>query len=541
MENQIRSVSYARVSTDKYSQEQSYNTQLEFFKTIAENKGEIFCEVYADKGETGTLLDNRDNFERMLYDAGIDIIKHTYNKQTITNFVASNRNSKFDKIYIKNTSRFARNTLSKQIINELKKKGVSIFFYEQNIDTIQNNSMILDFYQTFDEWESKDKSLKMRTSLQNSADKNIIRTNSRKYGYKYYPFDKNDRTGYYSNRLEIIPSEAEVVKLIFELYAAGNGMRKIEKELRKRGIKTRENKYFGKSSIGRILDDEKYCGQNPIYKWSGGYVFEKHPIRKNTDYNVKDNEKIDAIISVELFNKCRDLRSKNTSGKTGKTTNTSIFYKRIKCSECGSNYNRDNYDGIKVYRCPQRKFRGVEACSNHYVYENDCINFVNDRDNIKAVIEHINKKIQTTNLKIEKNKYLISMRDDEENFKIFEEAQKRSISDELEEHTRTLAALFTRLRTHQISQEEHDILMADTTKKIKELNEELSNLRYNNFKTIQNIENDIIERDILKTSLSKIKKNNAYISQHIHIIVHNGNLQINMEDTIQSIIHDAFN
>jgi hypothetical protein len=110
MNNQIRSVAYARVSTSKYEQETSYNAQLEFFKPIAERNNDNFLEVYADQGETGTLLDNRDNFERMLYDAGIDIIKHTYNKQTITNFVASSRDKKFDKIYIKNTSRFARNT-----------------------------------------------------------------------------------------------------------------------------------------------------------------------------------------------------------------------------------------------------------------------------------------------------------------------------------------------------------------------------------------------------------------------------------------------
>ena len=541
MNNQIRSVTYCRVSTDKWSQATSYNNQLELFQPIAEQNGELFLEVYADKGETGTMLDNRENFERMLYDAGIDIIKHTYNKQTITNFVASNRNSKFDKIYIKNTSRFARNTLSKQIINELKKKGVSIFFYEQNIDTIHNNSMILDFYQTFDEWESKDKSLKMRTSLEKSAEKNVIRTNKRIYGYKYYPFDKDDRNGEFSNRLVAIPHEAEVVKLIFQLYADGNGIRKIVKELKTRGIKTRDNKDFSKSSIDKILDNEKYCGQNQIFKWSAGYVFERHPIRKNENYSTKENDRIDKIISTELFNKCRDIRAKNTNNRCGKTSNTSMFYKRIKCVECGSNYHRDTYDGVKVYRCPERKFNGVEACSNHYVYENDCIAFASNTDNKKAVINHINEKIRLIDQKVKRNQYLMSMRDDDDNFKIFEEAQKRSLNDELEEHTRTLAALFTRLRTHQISQEEHDILMADTTKKIKEVTEELNNLKANNYKTIQAIENEIIEKDMLTVAMGKIKKDIDYISQHMHIIVNNGNLQINMEDTIQSIIHDAFN
>ncbi len=536
----IRSVAYIRVSTNKAEQKTSYATQTELFQPIAHQNGEIFLEVYGDEGDTGTLLDNRDNFERMLYDAGIDIIKHTYNGKTITNFIASKREPKFDKIYIKNTSRFARNTLSKQIINELKKKHVSIFFYEQNIDTLTNQSMILDFYQTFDEWESKDKSQKVRTAYEKAEDQNVIRTNKRIYGYKYYPFIKDDRNNPFSNRLVAIPHEAEVVQLIFNLYANGKGIRAIVKELAKREIKTRDGNNFSKSTIGNILDNEKYCGQNQYAKWSAGYVFEKHPIRKNDTYKVQENERIDPIISVELFNKCKKIRQNNTDNKRGKTNNMSMFYKRIKCGLCNVNYNADNYDGKRVYRCPTRKFQGVEACNNHYVYESACIEFATSEQAKKAVIEHIRNRINSINRHIKDNQYLMSMKDDADSLKAFEEAQKLSLLDEKEQATRELAIVFTRLRTHQISQSEHDILADELTKRIKSINEQINNIKGNNFQTLVDIENEIFEIDALKNAINKITKKEEYIIKHIHMLIVDGQISVNMEDTIQSILHDIF-
>ena len=534
-------VCYCRISTDKAEQKLSLEHQRTLFLDTIKKNGETLFDIYVDEGETGTMLDNREGFERMLYDAGIDIHKHTYDGTTITNFVASKRTPKFQKIYIKNTSRFARNTLSKQIINELRKKNVSIFFLEQNINTSGDNSLMLDLHQIFDENESRDKSKKIITALHQSAENNVVKTNKSIYGYRYYPVVKDDRNTYYSNRLIAIPEEAEVVKLIFELYLNGKGIRAIAKELAKREIKTRQGGYFSKSTIGNILDNEKYCGLNQHFKWSAGYVFERHSIRKNESYSTKECDRIEPIINVEIFNKCKAIRRGNTENKRGRTTKASMFSKRIKCYECGANYNVDTYDGVKVYRCPTRKFQSLEACSNHYVSEKACIEFATAETTKKAVVDYILNKIQNMQQHIKDNQFLLSMLNDRDNLKALEMAQKLSIQDEIDKETRKLAQVFTRLRTREISQSEHDILASSITNRIKELNEQKENIQNNNFSTMQEMEQEEFEIDILKAAITKIKKNKEYITQHIHMLIEDGNIHLNMNNTIESIIHDAYN
>ena len=59
-------------------------------------------------------------------------------------------------------------------------------------------------------------------------------------------------------RLKLIPEEAEVIKTIYDLYMETDSQTVTEAELIKRGLKTKNNKYFTRFSIKSIL-------QNPVY------------------------------------------------------------------------------------------------------------------------------------------------------------------------------------------------------------------------------------------------------------------------------------
>lgn len=524
---------YARVSTEKTSQTTSFDLQQELFNKIAKDNNEQIVEVYADR-ESGTKLDNRENYERMIKDAGVDIVKYVHLGKTITNYVASNREPKFYKIYIKSTSRFARNTLSKQIINELKRKNVSIYFMEQNINTSEPKTFMLDLYMIFDEQESRDKSLKMRASVQKSYENNDIRCNGKLYGYRYHGFVKNDRQGEYSNRLEAIPEEAKVVKLIFDLYEAGYGIRAIVKELAKREIKTREGLPFSKSSIGRILDNEKYCGLNIGGKWNSGEVFNKHSPKKNKTYQVKENNRIEPIISVEQFNRCKTIRMRNTENKRGKNNNQSMFYQRIRCQECEANYNADTYDGIKVYRCPTRKFKGLDECSNKYIKEDDCIKFVKDKNNKEAIINAINNEIKKLQEYINKHAYAESAIKEDIQTSLLE-AIKQTIKDEIEECKKDIVAAFTRLRSKTITQEEHDCIVEISKKKILECTKEINDIDEDNKNIQEKIEETKCNIDLLKNIRSKIIRDHSTIEKRMHILVTNGKLSIDIERTIKHL------
>lgn len=67
--------------------------------------------------------------------------------------------------------------------------------------------------------------------------------------------------------LQIVPAEAEIVRIIFDLYIKGNGVRKIKRYLEEHGIKTVTGKAeWSTSTIDRMLSNEKYVGEVRMQK-----------------------------------------------------------------------------------------------------------------------------------------------------------------------------------------------------------------------------------------------------------------------------------
>ena len=92
---------YARVSTAKEEQENSFDAQVSYYtQKIQANPEWVFVEVYSDEGITGTNTKKRDGFNRMIEDALA---------------------GKIDLILTKSVSRFARNTVDSLVtIRQLK-------------------------------------------------------------------------------------------------------------------------------------------------------------------------------------------------------------------------------------------------------------------------------------------------------------------------------------------------------------------------------------------------------------------------------------
>ena len=82
-----------------------------------------FVDIYADEGITGTCVNKRDEFKRMMKDASM---------------------GKIDRIFVKSISRFARNSLEcLEAIRTLSSLGVSVLFENDNIDTKSMNSELI--------------------------------------------------------------------------------------------------------------------------------------------------------------------------------------------------------------------------------------------------------------------------------------------------------------------------------------------------------------------------------------------------------------
>jgi DNA invertase Pin-like site-specific DNA recombinase len=349
-------VAYCRVSTDSKDQENSFENQKSYFqREIKINANYEYCGIYADKGITGTTLIKRPDFNRMLKDAGL---KDPENEDY--SVVAK---PEFDIIVTKNTSRFARNVSVDVILKALARNKVYVSFLDINKTTENTDDIsFIQFFLTFDERDSRDKSKKTTFGMEEGAKKGIILVNNKIHGYTYIQSE---------NRL-VQDEYAPNIKRMFEMYADGIGAHTIALTLKKEGIVSKSNKHYSEHTIRGILSNEKYYGMVVRMKYDTGTVFNKHTslvIRPEEKQIRFMSEKIDPIINKELFDKVQVIRTSKTQSvkqkdkkrgdiidvEKGIHYGTSPYARKIFCAVCG-----------RQYRSTTTKYYGAEARKERY-------------------------------------------------------------------------------------------------------------------------------------------------------------------------------
>ncbi len=128
----VRTAAYARVSSDSEDQLNSFAAQIRYYiELLKDSTDAVFVDMYADEGISGTSVEKRAEFQRLMSDC---------------------RKGKIDRVLVKSISRFARNTKdSLEAVRELKTLGISVYFEMENIDTGEISSeMMLAIYRLND-------------------------------------------------------------------------------------------------------------------------------------------------------------------------------------------------------------------------------------------------------------------------------------------------------------------------------------------------------------------------------------------------------
>ena len=357
----MRIALYIRVSTDKEEQKSSIKHQREYLQSLYPND-EI--QVYSDEGVTGTSTSKRKGFIKLMEDCGLEK-KYVSKKKFV--FVANEyKESKFDMIVTKSVTRFARNTDIAYIWRELEQKGVSILFQDINKNTSNSaDSLILKIVLTLSEEESRNISERTKFGFFASAKANKI-INTQLYGYE---FNRQD------NSLSIIEEEAEVVRKMFMLCVEGNGYRVIENKLKEEGIVNRKGNSFSASTIKNMLHNKKYCGYNMRNMWrSKGLFTENHTnVRsKRDEWIVQKNDRIEPIITEEIFNKAqKEIERRLSHSNKGKNISKRDTRGKIVCGKCGSSYLichsskiGSTINSYPYYICGNKKKNGKSSCDN---------------------------------------------------------------------------------------------------------------------------------------------------------------------------------
>src|SRR6185437_15707650 len=142
------------------------------------------------------------------------------------------------------------------------------------------------------------------------------------------------------NKLIIEPAEAHVVRLMFDLYLRGHGIKAITTKLNADGILTRSGKPWYRGQIGRMLSSEVYIG--------------KHLFRP-TDWRTKKrlhrSEWIEVpcpsiIDDLTFSNVQRLLRERNPKVTAPRDTNSDGLLSKIaRCGACGASLMSYNGTG----------------------------------------------------------------------------------------------------------------------------------------------------------------------------------------------------
>lgn len=345
----LRVTYYARVSTDRDEQLNSLENQVMYFENYIKSQDNwIFIDGYVDEGISGTSVNKRDNFLKMINDA---------------------KKGMFNLILTKEISRFSRNTVdSIQYTQELLSYGVGVYFLNDNINTFDSDSELrLTIMSSIAQDEIRKLSERVRFGYKRSIEKGVVPGNDNFYGYK-----KN------KGKLEIVEEEAELIRLIFNEYSKEKmGTGRLGHYLyNEYNIVSKTGKPLAGTVIGRIIRNPKYKGYFCAHKETTVDYHSKKRIRfKPNEWIVyKDNETCPPIVSEELWNKCNEILNKNST-KHKTHTRTDMRYAlsgKIKCYHDGATFIKGGY---------KNKRTGVESkywgCSNYRKYGKEKVNGCN--------------------------------------------------------------------------------------------------------------------------------------------------------------------
>lgn len=335
-----RVAGYARVSTDSDEQFTSFKAQTEYYtKYIASNPDWEFVKVYTDEGISATNTRHRDGFNEMIADAlagGIDLI------------------------VTKSVSRFARNTVdSLSTIRKLKEHGVEVYFEKEGIWTFDSKGeLLITIMSSLAQEESRSISENVTWGQRKRfADGKVSMPFASFLGYR-----KGE-----NGEPEIVPEEAETVRLIYKLFMEGKTLHAITKHLMAMGIPTPRGKtVWQTSTLESILTNEKYKGDALLQKkFTVDFLQKKMKLNEGEvpQYYVENSHP--AIIDRDEWEMVQgEMARRKARGKHHNSLNP--FSAKLVCGDCG------DYYGSKVWHSTDKYRRVIWQCNGKYKGEHKC-------------------------------------------------------------------------------------------------------------------------------------------------------------------------
>ena len=335
-----RVAAYARVSSGKDAMLHSLSAQVEYYSTyIRHHPGWEYVGVYADEAKTGTK-DSRENFQRMLADC---------------------RKGRIDHVITKSVSRFARNTVTLlETVRELKNIGISVYFEEQNINTLTaDGELMLSILASYAQAESYSASENQKWRVRQNFEEGKP-WRGVMFGYRYH-----------DGKYIIVPEEAEVVKSIYADFLSGKGVDAIMKSLNERGILTQQGYTWHRSAVMRVLRNYTYTGNLLLQtKHRENHLTKRTIVNHGELPQYSATNTHEAIIDMATFEAAQAEIAKRAE-KYGGTNNRKEypFSGIMTCANCKKHYRRKTTATGPVWICSTYNTYCKKACASKAIPE----------------------------------------------------------------------------------------------------------------------------------------------------------------------------
>ena len=440
---------------------------------------------------------------------------------------------KYDILIVKDFSRFSRrNSRGLVELEDLRDAGLRIISIGDGIDFPNDDDWLkIQFQFLINEMPVTDTSRKVRNVIKRrQADGAWLC--AAPYGYII-----NKR-----KEFELVPTEADIVRRIFQRYIEGWGYKKIANSLTEEGVPTpRMSEQMRKEAEGvtckrqakaawaivtvqGILDNDFYIGTLRQGKYTRAKINGKDIKRDDGEQIVIENHH-QPIIDYRTFATVRALREKRSRDNyRGVKVNDNVYSGFLVCGDCGSPmFAMSRSDLAPAYTCGTYHRRGRKGCTSHHIRVDKLDELL--KLYVKKVMEHSAAMIAQLNTDLTR-----------ENDDVAETEQSAdhlaAVLDDLREELK--ATKRQRIRDimkhpdqEQLLEETYDELERDLQKKVDGLNHQIDLLsdKRNTIiqvnrvaKTALDVFQDILEKDKLeRQDLDLIIDRVAVFEDHLEV------------------------
>ena len=546
MTEQFDIAGYCRISVDEELDRDNVSIEnqkaiiSDFVKTKFPGSSLTF---FCDRDQSGYTFDQREDYQKMRK----GLMSH-----------------KYDILLIKDFSRFSRrNSRGLVELEDLRDAGVRIISIGDGIDFPNDDDWLkIQFQFLINEMPVTDTSKKVRNVIKRRQE------DGRWICAAPYGYIVNKQKAF-----EIVPTEAEIVRLVYQKYTDGWGYKRIANYLTDQGIPTprmseRDRKeaageeYHRKTSnvwsivsVQGILDNDFYIGTFRQGKYTRAKI-NGVDVRRSEDEQIVIEKHHQAIIDYRTFATVRSLRRKRTtSDYRGIRKNDNIYSGFLECGDCGSPMFAMARSDLKdAYRCGLYHRRGLKGCTSHHIHVQKLDEIVKAyirmvKENSAGMIEQLERDLAKEKEDVEeKERAADNLEQTLEDLKEELRATKRQRIRDIAKHPEQEALL----------EETYDEMEDDLVRRIEGLEHQLEMTidRRNTIiqvnraaKTALEVFDDILrkeklERNDLELIIEKIKVFEAhievYLKADIDTLLHCGNVEgsVNFNEGTENISFD---